>query len=451
MLRATREDPAVAQAVGINVHRQRLWAFTLSGALAGFAGGLYVHMLGSITTEQVYLELTFITLAMLVVGGLTSLWGAVVGALAVSGLDSLLGNAENGVDFGLRIDLPTGSRLVVVGALMALVLILRPSGLTGGREVTPAAEAVMRVCVVGCGAVGSLFAANLALLDDVEVWAYDLSEPHVAAINERGLRLVGAGEVHATGIRATTRRGRAAAVRLRPRRDEGYAHRGGDRRHRARLRIRLRRLGPERGRQRGDARRDTSPGNSGHDVPGRQDPRAGCRAVGREGRHHARARSSRAPRRNPRSSGSAAACSSAGMPTAAVADARGAQWRKVIFNASTNPVGALTGLTHGRVCELPPLRRFVSQLVDEGKAVAAAQGIELDADPEDLIDHAARPDVAYGHKASMLQDVEAGRQTEIEYLNGGIVRFGDEHGVPTPLNGAVVALIKGMEASWTQS
>ena len=139
------------------------------------------------------------------------------------------------------------------------------------------------------------------------------------------------------------------------------------------------------------------------------------------------------------------------MPTSAVADARGAQWRKVIFNASTNPVGALTGLTHGRVCERPELRRFVSDLVDEGKAVAAAQGIELDADPEALIDHAARPDVAYGHKASMLQDVEARRQTEIDYLNGGIVRFGLEHGVPTPLNEAVVALIKGMEALWTQS
>lgn len=125
--RATREDPAAAQAVGISVHRQRLWAFTLSGALCGFAGGLLVHMLGSITTEQVYLELTFLTLAMLVVGGITSLWGAVVGALAISGLDSVLGNAEDGF-------LPEGSRLVVLGALMALVLILRPSGLTGGRE-----------------------------------------------------------------------------------------------------------------------------------------------------------------------------------------------------------------------------------------------------------------------------------------------------------------------------
>ena len=134
-LRATREDPAAAQAVGISVHRQRLWAFTLSGALAGFAGGLYVHFLGSITTEQVYLELTFLTLAMLVVGGASSLWGAVVGALVVSGVDAFLGEAEQGVSvLSLDLDVPTGTRLVVVAALMALILILRPSGLTGGHE-----------------------------------------------------------------------------------------------------------------------------------------------------------------------------------------------------------------------------------------------------------------------------------------------------------------------------
>jgi 2-dehydropantoate 2-reductase len=145
----------------------------------------------------------------------------------------------------------------------------------------------------------------------------------------------------------------------------------------------------------------------------------------------------------------ARACTRAGMPTSAVHDARGPQWRKVIFNASTNPIGALTGLTHGRVCERPDLRALVSGLVDEGKAVAAAQGIELDADPEALIDHAAKPEVAYDHKASMLQDVEARRTTEIDYLNGGIVRFGREHGVPTPLNQAIWALVKGVEDSWT--
>jgi branched-chain amino acid transport system permease protein len=134
MLRATREDPAAAQAVGISVHRQRLWAFTLSGALAGLAGGLYVHMLGSLTADQLYLELTFLSLAMLVVGGISSLWGAVVGALAVSGLDSFLSEAEDGVGVGFTLDLPQGTRLVILGLLMALILVLRPSGITGGRE-----------------------------------------------------------------------------------------------------------------------------------------------------------------------------------------------------------------------------------------------------------------------------------------------------------------------------
>jgi branched-chain amino acid transport system permease protein len=136
LLRATKEDPQAAQSAGIDVHRQRLYAFVISGALAGFAGALLVHELGSITTQQVYLDLTFLTLAMLVVGGVASLWGAVVGALLVSGLDSFLQDAEQGVHVGFELTLPTGTRLVTIGALMAVVLILRPAGLTGGREVT---------------------------------------------------------------------------------------------------------------------------------------------------------------------------------------------------------------------------------------------------------------------------------------------------------------------------
>jgi len=135
MLRATREDPAAAQAVGVSIHRQRLLAFTLSGALCGFAGGLFVHQAGTITTEDVYLNLTFLTLAMLVVGGVGSLLGAVVGALLISGLNSFLTTAESGIHFfGAKIDLHDGTHLVVLGAVMALVLVLRPSGLTGGRE-----------------------------------------------------------------------------------------------------------------------------------------------------------------------------------------------------------------------------------------------------------------------------------------------------------------------------
>jgi branched-chain amino acid transport system permease protein len=134
MLRATREDPAAARAAGISVYRQRLIAFTLSGALAGLAGGLYVHQLGLIAPDLTYLDLTFVTLAMLVFGGVASLWGAVVGALAISALNSFLGDAENTVHVGFRLTLPTGTRLVTIGAVMALVIILRPSGLTRGRE-----------------------------------------------------------------------------------------------------------------------------------------------------------------------------------------------------------------------------------------------------------------------------------------------------------------------------
>jgi branched-chain amino acid transport system permease protein len=134
VLRATREDPPAARASGISIYRERLIAFTLSGALAGLAGGLYVHMLGLLQPDLFYLDLTLVTLAMLVFGGVGSLWGAVIGALAISALNSFLGDAENTVDIGFHLTLPTGTRLVTVGAVMALVLILKPSGLTGGRE-----------------------------------------------------------------------------------------------------------------------------------------------------------------------------------------------------------------------------------------------------------------------------------------------------------------------------
>jgi branched-chain amino acid transport system permease protein len=145
LLSATREDAAAARAVGVSVYRQRLIAFVLSGALAGFAGGLYVHLL-PVNTESVYLDLTFITLAMLVIGGATSLWGAVVGALVVSAVDSFLAEAESGIHvLGQSLDLPAGTRIVVVGALMALVLILRPAGLTGGRELSFRQRSPLRV------------------------------------------------------------------------------------------------------------------------------------------------------------------------------------------------------------------------------------------------------------------------------------------------------------------
>jgi 2-dehydropantoate 2-reductase len=304
----------------------------------------------------------------------------------------------------------------------------------------------VRVCVVGCGAVGSLFAANLAQLEDVEVWAFDLARDHVDAINRDGLRLSGAGEtvgrLRATtdageippcdfGIVATKAMHTAAAIAA-----TVHAFEAGS------VATVQNGLGNEEviAQHVGRVIRGTTfpagkllePGHVQWDVKG--DTTLGPFEP--------------KPAARPEIERLAEACTRAGMPTTAVDDARGPQWRKVIFNAATNPVDALTGLTHGRVCEDPPLRRLVSGLVDEGKAVAAAQHIELDADPEDLIDHAARPDVAYDHKASMLQDVEARRATEIDYLNGGIVRFGEQYGVPTPLHRTIWALVKGLESSW---
>ena len=115
----------------------------------------------------------------------------------------------------------------------------------------------MKVCVVGCGAVGSLFAANLATLDDVEVWAYDLAREHVDAINRDGPAADGRRRGRRPPAR-DVRRGGAAAVRLRDRRDQGDAHRGRDQRDGACVCRRLRGDGAERHRQRRGARATSS-------------------------------------------------------------------------------------------------------------------------------------------------------------------------------------------------
>ena len=134
-LRATREDAAAAQGVGVRIYRERLIAFALSGAMAGFAGAVYVHLLGSISTDQVYLDLTFLVLAMLVVGGINSLWGAVLGGLAISLVNTVLTEGEQGMSlFGWKVTLPTSTSGIVLAALMAAVLLVRPRGLTNGRE-----------------------------------------------------------------------------------------------------------------------------------------------------------------------------------------------------------------------------------------------------------------------------------------------------------------------------
>jgi 2-dehydropantoate 2-reductase len=300
----------------------------------------------------------------------------------------------------------------------------------------------VRICVIGCGAVGSLFAANLASLDDVEVWAYDLWDEHVAAINEHGLRLSGAGEVigrvRATsdpaevpdcdfGIVATKSMHTSSAVAAVARAFEG---------------------GAVCSVQNGAGNEELVAEHVREVIRGTTFPAGHLAEPGhvvwdtRGDTHIGPFEPSPAPM--DKVSVLADACTRAGMPTVALDDARGAQWRKLIFNAASNAIGALTGLSHGRVAE-PPTRELAWAVMAEGRAVADAQGIVLDTSPEDLFDYAARKDVAYDHKPSMLQDIQAGRETEIDFLNGAIVAFGERNGVDAPLNRTLTALVKGLE------
>ncbi|MGH9062960.1 MAG: ketopantoate reductase family protein [Acidimicrobiales bacterium] len=303
----------------------------------------------------------------------------------------------------------------------------------------------MRICVVGCGAIGSLFAAHLAQLgDEVEVWAYDVAADHVAAINRSGLTLSGVADLVGR-LRATTDPGEVPACELGIVATKSM-HTGEA-------------LAATAGAFAGAAVCSVQNGIGNEEAVAEHVPRVirgttfpaghlvGPGHVGQDtggdtwiGPFEPKPASMEEVERL------AGLLTRCGMPTIALPDARGAQWTKLIFNAATNPIGALTGLPHGAACEQRQLRRLVTGLVEEGRAVAGALGIELDSDPEALVDHAVR--VAHDHKASMLQDVEARRATEVDSLNGGIVRFGREVGVPTPLNEAMVAIVHGLERSW---
>ena len=304
----------------------------------------------------------------------------------------------------------------------------------------------MKICIVGCGAVGSIFGAHLARLEGVEVFAYDVSKNHVGAINERGLRLSGAANftvrIKASsnpadfppcdyGIVATKSIHTAEAIA-----QASSVFSAGSAVCSVQNGVGNEELIAKHVRYviRGTtfpAGHLIEPGHVSFDIRG--DTWIGPFE----------------PTDTPMNKVEelAALMSKSGLNTLALTDARGAQWTKLIFNASTNPVGALTRLHHRAATEFGPTGKLFDALIDEGVAVARALGIELHGDPRELVKKGA---TAPGkHKASMLQDVEAGRLTETDFMNGAIAEWGDKTGVPTPLNKAVWALIKGLEHSWT--
>jgi 2-dehydropantoate 2-reductase len=303
----------------------------------------------------------------------------------------------------------------------------------------------MKICVIGCGAVGSLFAAHLAKTGEAEVWAYDVCKEHIEAIRKNGLRLSGAADftarLNATsdakelprcdyGIVATkaihTRSAIAQAAHAFDEKSAVCSVQNG---------VGNEEIIAEHVKYviRGTtfpAGHPIGPGHIGYDIKG--DTWIG-------------------PFEPTNTSMSkveelAGLITRSGMNTIALKDARGAQWTKLIFNASTNPVGALTLLHHRAATQLGSTAQLFEDLISEGEAVAKKLGIELHGDPRQLVQQGAN---APGkHRASMLQDVLAKRQTEVDFMNGAIVQWGQKLGVPTPLNQALWQLIKGLEHSW---
>jgi 2-dehydropantoate 2-reductase len=303
-----------------------------------------------------------------------------------------------------------------------------------------------RICVVGCGAIGSLYAAHLARLGDVEVWAVDPWAAHVDAINAGGLRVTGRDSFVAP-VHARTSATDVPACEL------GIVATKAEHTHSAVLACKdvfadaavasvqnglgneelLAELVPRV--IRGTilpAGAVTEPGVVRYDAPGDTwlgpfEPKPATAAeVARL----------------------AGLLVSGGLPTHALADARGPQWDKVVFNSATSPLAALTGLPMGPLCSDPAIRVEIDALVAEAHEVCATLGIEV-SDTGRRIDEAI--EVAHDHKPSMLQDVLARRRTEIDVLNGGVAAQGRLAGVPTPRHDAMVALVHGLERSWEET
>ena len=303
----------------------------------------------------------------------------------------------------------------------------------------------MKICVIGCGAVGSLFAAHLAKAGEAEIWAYDVWQEHTDAIRKSGLRLSGAAEF-------TARLNATSDANELPRCDYGIV---------ATKAIHTRTAIAQTAHvfdaasavcsvQNGvgneeiiaehvkyvirgttfPAGHPIAPGHIGYDIKG--DTWIGPFEPTHTPMHKVEELAGLITR--------------SGMNTIALKDARGAQWTKLIFNASTNPTGALTQLHHGAATRFEPTAQLFNDLIAEGEAVAKKLGIELHGDARQLVHKGAN---APGkHRASMLQDVLAKRQTEVDFMNGAIVQWGEKMGVATPLNKAMWELIKGLEHSW---
>jgi 2-dehydropantoate 2-reductase len=301
--------------------------------------------------------------------------------------------------------------------------------------------AVTRICVAGAGTIGSLLAGHLARVADVSVLTR--REEHARALNEHGLRVSGRGDF-TSRLRASTDPAELDADLV------IVACKGND------LEPLARSLA---GRFPGATVMTVLNGLGAEDVVGAHGDWPLLSSVTfMSGTRHSDTHveyildtatwigpyreTTRADAQNV-----ADLIVESGLKAEAFDDLRPAQWSKLIFNATVNGVAALTGLPHDPHFAGEPLGPLVHALVDEGKATAAAAGVELWEDPWEM--NVLATQRGHAHRPSMLEDVEARRPTEIELITGALVREAERADVPVPLHRALYALVKGKESSYS--
>ena len=304
----------------------------------------------------------------------------------------------------------------------------------------------IKVCIVGCGAIGSIFAAHLSQLGDVEVYALDTSEQHIRAIRENGLRVSGPAVEFVARLHATR------DPQDIPRCDFGIlATKSGHTRNAIERTSHIfSNSGVVCSVQNGLGNEEIIAEYVSNVIRGATTMAAhliapGC--VGLEfysdiwlGPFEPADTSFQTVQQF------ASLLNRGGLRAVALPDARGAQWTKLIFNSAVNSVDALTLLDHGSATRFPATAALYESLLREGEAVAKALGIQLYGDVRHMIAEGAN--AAGKRNVSMLLDVLNQRPTEVDFLNGAIADWGEKLGIPVPLNRALWQLLRGLEHSW---
>jgi len=145
LLRCSRENEVAAESIGVDIARERLAALAISASICGLGGVLFAHFLGTLNPNTFYLDTTFLTLAMLVVGGFRSLSGAVAGVLVLKAVSELFRRLEEGVTvWGTGFSARAGMQEVALALIMLAILVFRPEGLLGGAEIGMAIKRRLR-------------------------------------------------------------------------------------------------------------------------------------------------------------------------------------------------------------------------------------------------------------------------------------------------------------------